>query len=104
MIAHIEPLNCGFAMTDPSDPRWQYVKSLHRRFGEFLHRASISLQQQGEQNTVDAVFILVRNFTHRLRDYPNTQTFRFALSVHSCWSTETVAIGMSSSHVVWAAI
>ena len=61
MIAHIEPLNSGFALTNPSDPRWQYVTSLRRRFGKLLHRASVSLQQQGEQNTVDAVFVLVRD-------------------------------------------
>ena len=62
MIACIEPLNSGFALRDPSDRRHQYITGLRRKFGEFLHKASISLQQQGEENTVDAVHGLVRYF------------------------------------------
>lgn len=59
MIASVEPLNSGFALNDPTDPRHQYMTTLKRRFGDFLHRASLSLQQQGEENTVDAVHMLV---------------------------------------------
>lgn len=59
MIASIEPVNAGFCLTDPTDPRYQYIASLRRRFGEFLHQASVSLRQQGEENTVDAVDMLV---------------------------------------------
>lgn len=59
MIACIDPLNSGFALSDPTDPRHQYITGLRRKFGEFLHKASVSLQQQGEENTVDAVHGLV---------------------------------------------
>lgn len=59
MLASIKPMNCGFQLTDPSDPRYQYLGRLKARFGEFLHNASVSLRQQGEENTVDAVQILV---------------------------------------------
>jgi proteasome activator subunit 4 len=59
MIASIEPLNSGFAITDPRDPRAQYYSALRQRFGKFLHEASVSLRQQGEENTVDAVHALV---------------------------------------------
>jgi proteasome activator subunit 4 len=59
MIAGIDPLNAGFCLTDPNDPRYQYMSSLRLRFGEFLHKASVSLRQQGEENTVDAVHMLV---------------------------------------------
>lgn len=59
MIACVEPLNSGFALSDPDDPRHRYITSLRRKFGEFLHQASVSLQQQGEENTVDAVHGLV---------------------------------------------
>jgi hypothetical protein len=62
MVAHLKPLNSGFPLTDTSDPRYQYITALRRRFGEFLHRASGSLLQQGEQNTLDAVMMLVRSF------------------------------------------
>lgn len=59
MIGIIEPLNSSFVLTDPADPRYDYISSLRRRFGEFLHKASKSLSQQGEENTVDAVEMLV---------------------------------------------
>jgi proteasome activator subunit 4 len=59
MVAHLEPLSSGFPLTDINDDRYQYITSLRRRFGQFLHRASGSLLQQGEQNTLDAVMTLV---------------------------------------------
>lgn len=64
MIAGGPPLNSGFILTDPSDPRYQFISKLKARFGTFLHDASVSLRQQGDQNTLDAVRILV--CTHRL--------------------------------------
>jgi proteasome activator subunit 4 len=60
MIASIEPVNSGFAITDHQDPRAQYYLALRERFGKLLHKASVSLRQQGEENTVDAVHTLVR--------------------------------------------
>lgn len=62
MIAALEPLNAGFCLTDPSDARHQYITNLRARFGEFLHKASASLRRQGEENTVDAVHMLVSFF------------------------------------------
>lgn len=62
MIAVMEPLNSCFVLTDPDDARYQYVSKLRRSYGEFLHKASLSLRQQGEENTVDAVYMLVSIF------------------------------------------
>jgi proteasome activator subunit 4 len=62
MIASVEPLASGFCLTDPQDARYKYITKLRRRFGEFLHAASLSLQRQGEENTVDAVQMLVCTF------------------------------------------
>jgi proteasome activator subunit 4 len=59
MIGIIEPLNSGFVLTDPADPRYEYIASLRQRFGGFLHSASKILLQQGEENTFDAVEMLV---------------------------------------------
>lgn len=59
MIANIEPIAAGFCLTDPADPRYQYVAKLRRRFGECLHKASLVLRQQGEENTLYAVLMLV---------------------------------------------
>ncbi|PSR73165.1 hypothetical protein PHLCEN_2v10977 [Hermanssonia centrifuga] len=58
MIASIDPLKSGFALDDPKDPRHQYMTNLKRRFGEFLHKASLSLLSQDEENILDAVLML----------------------------------------------
>ncbi|KAI0828367.1 hypothetical protein BC628DRAFT_1417934 [Trametes gibbosa] len=73
MIATIEPLNSGFALSDPTDPRHQYITNLRRHFGEFLHKASVSLQQQGEENTVDAVHGLLRSIRTYLLEYGDSR-------------------------------
>lgn len=59
MIASAPPLNSGFALTDTSDPQYQYLLRVKHRFGQFLHNASMVLRDQGEENTVDAVQVLV---------------------------------------------
>ncbi|KAI0374438.1 hypothetical protein BV20DRAFT_1049238 [Pilatotrama ljubarskyi] len=73
MIASVEPLNSGFALSDPADPRHQYITGLRRKFGEFLHKASVSLQQQGEENTVDAVHGLLRSIRTFLLEYGDSR-------------------------------
>lgn len=69
MIASIDPINSGFCLTDPSDERYQFVASLRQRFGTFLHNASKSLRQQGEENTVDAVDVLVSIHINQVISY-----------------------------------
>ncbi|KAM5538277.1 hypothetical protein V8D89_008164 [Ganoderma adspersum] len=73
MIACIEPLNSGFALSDPNDPRHQYITGLRRKYGEFLHKASVSLRQQGEENTVDAVHGLMRSIRTYLLEYGDSR-------------------------------
>ena len=59
MIGTIHPIGSAFCLTDPTDSRYQIALLLKQRFARFLHNASISLREQGEENTVDAVLILV---------------------------------------------
>ena len=59
MIASVTPISSGFALTDPQDHRYKYLTQIRSRYGNFLHNASVNLRQQGEENTVDAVQILV---------------------------------------------
>ncbi|KAI0651592.1 hypothetical protein C8Q79DRAFT_934115 [Trametes meyenii] len=73
MIATIEPLNSGFAFFDPADPRHQYITGLRRKYGEFLHKASVSLQQQGQENTVDAVHALLRSIRTYMLEYGDSR-------------------------------
>ncbi|KAI0067819.1 hypothetical protein BV25DRAFT_1794335 [Artomyces pyxidatus] len=73
MIATIDPINSGFAISDPEDPRGRYYTALRSRFGKFLHEASSSLRQQGEENTVDAVYVLIQSIRTYLLDYGDSK-------------------------------
>ncbi|KAI0768547.1 hypothetical protein BD413DRAFT_614418 [Trametes elegans] len=73
MIATIEPLNSGFALSDSNDPRHQYITGLRHKFGEFLHKASVSLQKQGSENTVDAVHGLLRSIRTYMLEYGDSR-------------------------------
>ncbi|KAF9056646.1 hypothetical protein BJ165DRAFT_1522537 [Panaeolus papilionaceus] len=73
MIGSIKSLNSGFALTDPNDHRCIYLRGLRQRFGDFLHAASVSLRQQGEENTVDAVQILVRSIRTYMMEYGDSR-------------------------------
>ncbi|KAA1468544.1 hypothetical protein DENSPDRAFT_833875 [Dentipellis sp. KUC8613] len=73
MIASIDPINSGFAISDPEDPRAKYYTALRLRFGKFLHDASVSLRQQGEENTVDAVDLLIESIRTYMLDYGDSK-------------------------------
>lgn len=95
MIASIEPLASGFCLTDPQDARYIYITKLRRRFGEFLHSASLSLQRQGEENTVDAVQMLVCTLMvfHGLTAY-FSHFWRSVQSAPICSSMATARTGL----------
>ena len=59
MIACGEPITCGFPLCDPDDPRFQKFIAYRRRFSNFLLSSSKVLRNQGEENTVDAILMLV---------------------------------------------
>lgn len=77
MIASVEPVNAGFCIKDPNDSRFQYVKGLRHRFGAFLHNASVALRQQGEENTVDAVDMLVTALRTYFLEYGDSRESYF---------------------------
>ncbi|KZW02065.1 hypothetical protein EXIGLDRAFT_736784 [Exidia glandulosa HHB12029] len=68
-IATVEPLESGFVLKNPEDPRYQKVYQMRQRFGNFLHRASTCLLRQGEENTVDAVQMLIRSIRTYMFEY-----------------------------------
>ncbi|KAH7104159.1 hypothetical protein BKA62DRAFT_635182 [Auriculariales sp. MPI-PUGE-AT-0066] len=68
-IANIDPVESGFVLTNIADPRYQRVADLRQRFGQFLHSASQCLLSQGEENTVDAVVMLIRSIRTYLFEY-----------------------------------
>ena len=59
MVASVEPLASCFVLTDDKDPRYQYFVSLKARWGLFLKKASEFLREQGDENIIDAVEVLV---------------------------------------------
>lgn len=59
MIASVDPLNSGFTLVDPQDPRHQYMTDIKGRYGKLLLKASAALRSQGEENILDAVQMLV---------------------------------------------
>ena len=88
----LEPIEASFCLADPADSRYQYMVSLKQRFGKFLHEASVSLRGQGEENTVDAVLMLVS--LHHACYVKLTICFsRSGLYELICWNTEIAGIG-----------
>ncbi|KAJ7597613.1 hypothetical protein C8J56DRAFT_1001469 [Mycena floridula] len=77
MIASIPPINSCFCLTEAEDPRFQYMTALKKRFGSFLHSASVSLLQQGEENTVDAVRALVSSVRTYMLEYGDSKDSYF---------------------------
>lgn len=92
MIGKITPIESAFCLTDPTDPRYQFVLSLKQRFARFLHDASISLREQGEENTVDAVLMLV-SLSPTSDVVSPTVVNRLDRYVHICWIMVTAGIG-----------
>ncbi|THV06091.1 hypothetical protein K435DRAFT_44420 [Dendrothele bispora CBS 962.96] len=82
MIAVLENLHAGFCLTDPADHRYRYILSLRQKFGEFLYDASVSLREQGEENTVDAVHILLRSIRTYMMDYGDSRDSYFVNEDH----------------------
>lgn len=92
MIASLENVSSGFCLNDETDLRYQYIASLRQRYGTFLHEASVSLRQQGEENTVDAVDMLVSRL--RIDLYFALNHCRSEVFEPICLNTGTVGTGM----------
>lgn len=61
-IASVKPLRSGFVFDNLADPRYQSINLLKQRFGSFLHTASVRLAVDGDENSVDAILMLVSPF------------------------------------------
>ncbi|KAJ7102239.1 hypothetical protein B0H15DRAFT_813790 [Mycena belliarum] len=99
MIGIIEPLSSGFVLTDPTDPRYVYISSLRRRFGEFLHDASKTLLQHGEENTVDAVEMLIEGIRTYMLEYGDSKETYY--SNEKRYESEKNVARLFSKQKVW---
>ncbi|KAF8226105.1 hypothetical protein L208DRAFT_1425249 [Tricholoma matsutake] len=77
MIAPIENVEAGFCLTNIADPRFRYITSLKRRFGIFLHSASVNLRLQSEENVVDVVDMLIRAVRTYMLEYGESKDSYF---------------------------
>ncbi|KAG8927366.1 hypothetical protein FRC02_008249 [Tulasnella sp. 418] len=72
-IASVPSIASGFALTDSNSPRYKSFSAIRKRFGEFLHQASVALLGQGDENTVDAVQMLIRSCRTYLFEYGDSR-------------------------------
>lgn len=99
MIAPVDPLNAGFCLTDPGDERYQYITRLKSTFGEFLHRASLALRDQWEENTVDAVQMLISSIRVYLLEYGDSRDSYYVNSDQ--YSSEVAVARYHAGQKVW---
>ncbi|TDL28808.1 ARM repeat-containing protein [Rickenella mellea] len=99
MIASVEPINSGFALVDPADPRYQYLHSLRQRFGRFLQSASTVLRTLGDENTLDAVHVLIRSVRTYMLEYGDSRDSYFNQSDQ--YSTEIGLARQYADQKVW---
>ncbi|EFI28574.1 hypothetical protein CC1G_13601 [Coprinopsis cinerea okayama7 len=70
MLVKALNVNCGFVLTDPSDPRYQKVAAYRERFGRLLVKASSILRQNsGGEDHIDAVIYVTRCIDTYLGSY-----------------------------------
>lgn len=69
VISHLD-VEAGFTLTDPTDPRYQYILKARQRFGEISQRASSALRRNtGGDDHVDAVISVTRAMDTYLLGY-----------------------------------
>jgi len=73
-------VEAGYTLTDPEDPRYQYVASTRRQFGELLHQASVALRESGEEDHIDAIISVSRAIDVYLLEYGVTPSTFASLS------------------------
>ncbi|KAH9947705.1 ARM repeat-containing protein [Amylocystis lapponica] len=67
-------VKAGFALSDPTDPRYQKAVAHRKRFGDVIHHASIALRQQHEgEDHIDAVISVSKAIDVFLLEYAMTR-------------------------------
>ncbi|KAK4048054.1 Proteasome activator BLM10 [Microbotryomycetes sp. JL221] len=82
-------VKAGIKLTDPNDPRFQYVASLRQRTGTLLHEAVQTLKRHGREDSIDSVKMIISTIRVYMLDYPCDhshysavkKTYDFALQV-----------------------
>ncbi|GJN88228.1 hypothetical protein Rhopal_001193-T1 [Rhodotorula paludigena] len=69
-INHLPTCNAGIPLSDPSDPRHQFVVDLRERIGRFLHDAVQTLKSSQQQDTIDCIKMVIASIRVLELDYP----------------------------------
>lgn len=69
---YVLELHAGVPLTDTDDPRYQSLLKHRARFGNFLHRAAVSVQQS--EGDIDAVLAIIKGIDVYLLDYARTRS------------------------------
>jgi proteasome activator subunit 4 len=76
-------------LSDPADPRYQFVLALRDRSGQFMHDAVNSLKNNGAEDSIDCVKMLIACIRVLQLDYPSDRahytaikkSYEFALQI-----------------------
>lgn len=60
----------GICLTDPSDPRHQFVDQLRTRSGTLFHEAVHSLKSNAQEDSIDCVKMVISSIRVLQLDYP----------------------------------
>ncbi|KAM0792923.1 hypothetical protein ACM66B_002682 [Microbotryomycetes sp. NB124-2] len=60
----------GIPLTDPTDPRFQLVAQLRSRVGVLLHSAVTTLRENGREDSIDSVKMIIATIRTYMLDYP----------------------------------
>jgi proteasome activator subunit 4 len=63
-----------YCLTDPSDPRYQFVLSLRSRIYDLLHAAIAGLKNNGADDAIDCVKMIISTIKTLMLDYPLDRT------------------------------
>ena len=69
-IDHLPHCEAGICLTDPADSRHQFVVQLRERTGTMLHDAVQSLKNNGAEDSIDCVKMIIASVRVLELDYP----------------------------------
>ncbi|GAA5836406.1 hypothetical protein JCM11251_007072, partial [Rhodosporidiobolus azoricus] len=69
-IDYMPTCKASIPLTDSKDPRHRYVVDLRNRIGDFLHRSVQALKSSGQEDSVDAIKMVISSIRVLELDYP----------------------------------
>lgn len=88
-ISTYHTVNSGICLTDPDDPRHQFVDQLRTRAGTLFHEAVHTLKSNAQEDSIDCVKMVISSIRVLQLDYPcdhslyaiTKKSYEFALQI-----------------------